>query len=211
AAATAAAAAAAATAASTPQGFPPVCVDVSFEGQGHNGQAANRLVRGFVDQFPALRPLVLVLKQFLKDRGLCESYTGGLSSYALVLMVARYLQEQSWQMDTGSLLMGFLDFYGNHFDPRTTGISVGHRCFFSRMPSGPMPGGGGGGGGRNGGPPLAVAAATAASGAIYYPQTAAQAQTHATHAARRHSFAHGRGGPTVQAAGGNGHGGGGSG
>jgi hypothetical protein len=29
-------------------------------------------------------------------------------------MVARYLQEQSSGADLGSLLMGFLDFYGNH-------------------------------------------------------------------------------------------------
>jgi hypothetical protein len=29
-------------------------------------------------------------------------------------MVARYLQEQTSGADVGSLLMGFLDFYGNH-------------------------------------------------------------------------------------------------
>lgn len=29
-------------------------------------------------------------------------------------MIARYLQEQSSGSDVGSLLMGFLDFYGNH-------------------------------------------------------------------------------------------------
>ncbi|CAN0527125.1 unnamed protein product [Ectocarpus sp. 12 AP-2014] len=38
-------------------------VDVSFEGQGHNGQAANQLVKDLVDGFPALRPLALLLKQ----------------------------------------------------------------------------------------------------------------------------------------------------
>eukprot|EP00952_Eustigmatos_sp_NYUAD-ZCMA_P009609 39628-Eustigmatos_ZCMA.PRE.1 len=73
---------------------------------------------------PGLRPVVLVLKQFLKERGLMESYSGGLSSYGLVLMVARYLQEQSPVMDTGSLLLGFLDFHSNHFDPRSIGIST---------------------------------------------------------------------------------------
>lgn len=111
----------------------PVHVDVSFEGQWHNGQASNRLVLGLIDEFPALRPLVAVLKQFLKERGLCESYTGGLSSYALVLLVARYLQEQAVAPDAGSLLWGFLDFFGNAFDPRTTGISVTRRCYFSRL------------------------------------------------------------------------------
>ena len=69
----------------------------------------------------------MVLKQFLKERGLCESYTGGLSSYALILIVARYLQEQTSNLDAGSLLQSFLDFFGNSFDPRTTGISVSRR------------------------------------------------------------------------------------
>ncbi|CAN0151344.1 unnamed protein product, partial [Ectocarpus fasciculatus] len=90
-----------------------------------------------VDGFPALRPLALLLKQFMMEKGLSVSYTGGLSSYALTLMVARYLQEQTSQMDSGSLLLGFLDFYGNHFDPRLTGISVGRSRYFSR--SAPLP------------------------------------------------------------------------
>lgn len=84
-------------------------------------------------QLPMIRPLVLVLKQFLLDRGLLTAYTGGLSSYCLFLMVARYCQEQAptWN-DCGSLLMGFLDFYGNFFDPRITGISVRTRRYFYR-------------------------------------------------------------------------------
>ena len=45
---------------------------------------------------------------------------GGISSYGLSLMAARYLQEQSSGADVGSLLMGFLDFYGNHV--RTSAI-----------------------------------------------------------------------------------------
>ena len=84
-------------------------------------------------EFPLARPLVLVLKQFLLDRSLLTAFTGGLSSYCLFLMATRYLQEQpsSWN-DCGSVLMGFLDFYGNTFDPRSTGISVKRRQYFSR-------------------------------------------------------------------------------
>ena len=48
-----------------PVGLPRVLVDVSFEGQGHNGQAANQLVKDLVDGFPALRPLALLLKQVI--------------------------------------------------------------------------------------------------------------------------------------------------
>ena len=109
-----------------------VYLDVSIEGGQHNGLLANRVIAELLRENPALRPLVLVLKHFMKERGLMESYSGGLSSYGLVLMVARYLQEQSNAMDTGSLLLGFLDFYSNHFDPRTMGVSTNHRCYFSR-------------------------------------------------------------------------------
>ena len=49
-------------------------------------------------------------------------------------MVTRFLQEQSlsW-IDCGSQLIGFLDFYGNCFDPRGTGISVARRHYFPRV------------------------------------------------------------------------------
>ena len=108
-------------------------LDISFDGPVHHGLEAIQMVNEVIQEMPMVRPLVLVLKQLLLDRGLRTAYTGGLSSYCLFLMVARYLQEQpsSWG-DCGSLLMGFLDFYGNSFDPRATGISVSRRQYFSR-------------------------------------------------------------------------------
>lgn len=41
-------------------------------------------VKDLTEQFPAAAPLALVLKQFLADRSLDQSYSGGLSSYCLV-------------------------------------------------------------------------------------------------------------------------------
>ena len=110
-----------------------VQLDISFDSTEHHGLEAVVMVKQIMEDLPMIRPLVLVLKQFLLDRALLTAYTGGLSSYCLFLMVARYLQEQpsSW-VDCGSLLMGFLDFYGNCFDPRCTGISVGRRQYFTR-------------------------------------------------------------------------------
>ncbi|CAK4622896.1 unnamed protein product [Aphanomyces euteiches] len=131
-----------------------VRLDISFEGPGHNGLATNDLVHSFLHELPALAPLMLVLKTFIIDRGLGVAYTGGLSSYALLLMVTRFLQEfevgnrhqgvdtvstqcnlvvstQS-RADFGTMLLGFLDFYGSKFDQRQTGISVASRCFLDR-------------------------------------------------------------------------------
>ena len=44
-------------------------------------------VKELTEQFPAATPLALVLKQFLADRSLDQSYSGGLSSYCLVSCV----------------------------------------------------------------------------------------------------------------------------
>jgi len=52
------------------------------------------LVRGLSIQFPQLTPLALVLKQFLKNRNMHTAYTGGLSSYCLVLLVVAFLQQR---------------------------------------------------------------------------------------------------------------------
>ncbi|GMI39271.1 hypothetical protein TeGR_g14301 [Tetraparma gracilis] len=109
-------------------------LDISFDGAEHHGLENIALVNSTLAEFPHARPLILVLKQFLQNSGLLTAYTGGLSSYGLFLMTARYLQEQVFAggMDLGSLLMGFFDFYGNHFNPRVTGLSAGRRCYFDR-------------------------------------------------------------------------------
>jgi Nucleotidyltransferase domain/Cid1 family poly A polymerase len=110
-----------------------VQLDISFDSPEHHGLDANRMVAEILEELPLIRPLMLILKQFLLDRGLLTSYTGGISSYCLFLILARYLQEQTQSIsDYGSLLMGFLDFHGNHFDPRATGISVRTRQYFVR-------------------------------------------------------------------------------
>ncbi|GAX24190.1 hypothetical protein FisN_4Lh279 [Fistulifera solaris] len=108
-------------------------LDITFDSPGHHGIEAIQMVTQIMDELPVIRPLLLILKQFLSNRGLLTAYTGGLSAYGLFLMVARYLQEQESWGDCGSLLMGFLDFYGNNFDPRSIGISVKNRQYFSRL------------------------------------------------------------------------------
>ena len=109
-------------------------LDISFDTLEHHGLDAIKMVTDTMNHYPMVRPLVLVLKQFLLDKCLLTAYAGGLSSYCLFLMVTRYLQASyhGWA-DSGAYLMGFLDFYGNNFDPRSTGISVEKRCYFSRL------------------------------------------------------------------------------
>jgi non-canonical poly(A) RNA polymerase PAPD5/7 len=67
-----------------------VAFDVSFDVS--NGPRAARHVARLLRAWPPLRPLVLALKVFLHQRELNEVYTGGIGSYALIVMAASALQ-----------------------------------------------------------------------------------------------------------------------
>ncbi|XP_057980849.1 uncharacterized protein LOC131166376 isoform X2 [Malania oleifera] len=93
-------------------------LDISFKSPSHTGLQTTELVKELTDQFPAATPLALVLKKFLADRSLDQSYSGGLSSYCLVIMIIRFLQHEhhlgrSINQNFGSLLMDFLYFFGS--------------------------------------------------------------------------------------------------
>eukprot|EP00941_MAST-03F_sp_MAST-3F-sp1_P001695 g1695.t1 len=71
-----------------------VSIDITFECDLHSGVKTVKLVRNLATTYPALRPLVLILKQLLFSKKLSNPYSGGLGSYALVLMVASLLQQR---------------------------------------------------------------------------------------------------------------------
>jgi DNA polymerase sigma len=50
---------------------------------------------------PLVEPLVLVLKQFLVDKSFSESFSGGLPSYALIIMVVHFIQKFPLFADSG--------------------------------------------------------------------------------------------------------------
>ncbi|XP_039807906.1 uncharacterized protein LOC120671596 isoform X2 [Panicum virgatum] len=104
-------------------------LDISFKSPSHTGLQTTELVRQLTQQFPAVVPLALILKKFLADRSLDHPYSGGLSSYCLVLLIVRFLQHEHHlgrpiNQNLGSLLMDFLYFFGNIFDPRHMRISI---------------------------------------------------------------------------------------
>lgn len=67
-----------------------VKVDISFNMA--SGVQSAQLIKQFKRKFPVLSKLVLVLKQFLLQRDLNEVFTGGISSYSLILMTISFLQ-----------------------------------------------------------------------------------------------------------------------
>jgi DNA polymerase sigma len=83
------------------QGYKPIVwIDITLERPTfvrlprtqpiQTSEFVRRLVRGF----PAIKPLALVLKQLLVESGLNESYTGGLCSYGLVLMITHVIRRE---------------------------------------------------------------------------------------------------------------------
>ncbi len=66
-------------------------MDISIDGPAHNGVASAELFRSLALVLPALGPLAAVLKDYLRARGLSESFTGGLPSYGLVCLISLLL------------------------------------------------------------------------------------------------------------------------
>ncbi|KAL5106356.1 Terminal nucleotidyltransferase 4B [Taenia crassiceps] len=109
-------------------------VDISFNMS--NSVRAVKFVETYLGVYPCLRYLVFPLKQFLLLRELNEVWTGGLSSYALILMCISFLQQNARENETissrnlGTLLLEFFEFYGVRFNYRTTGIKFSDQSSF---------------------------------------------------------------------------------
>ncbi|CAH0481386.1 unnamed protein product [Peronospora belbahrii] len=107
-------------------------VDVSFNVAG--GLATGDLVKHYMRVYPAFRPLTLVIKYFMAQRGLNETYSGGVGSFLLQMMVVSFLQHHGRALgahhenpkynNLGQLLVGFFTLYGRDFNYTELGISV---------------------------------------------------------------------------------------
>lgn len=107
-------------------------VDVSFNVAG--GLATGDLVKHYMRVYPSFRPLTLVLKYFMAQRGLNETYSGGVGSFLLQMMVVSFLQHHGRALgaehddpkfnNLGQLLMGFFTLYGRDFNYTELAISV---------------------------------------------------------------------------------------
>uniref|UniRef100_A0A8C4ZI88 Terminal nucleotidyltransferase 4A n=1 Tax=Gadus morhua TaxID=8049 RepID=A0A8C4ZI88_GADMO len=105
-----------------------VKVDISFNVE--TGVKAANFIKEYVKKYPMLPYLIFVLKQFLLQRDLNEVFTGGISSYSLILMIISFLQlhpridARNPSENLGVLLIEFFELYGRHFNYLKTGIRV---------------------------------------------------------------------------------------
>ncbi|TRY61346.1 hypothetical protein TCAL_12131 [Tigriopus californicus] len=104
-------------------------VDISFNMAC--GIRTAELMKFFKRKYPPLAKLAYLLKQFLHQRDLNEVFTGGLSSYALILLIVSFLQmhprrnaAHASNANLGVLLIEFLELFGKLFNHVNTAIQV---------------------------------------------------------------------------------------
>ncbi|KAM7420404.1 hypothetical protein PAMA_014900 [Pampus argenteus] len=105
-----------------------VKVDISFNVE--TAVKAAQFIKSHLKKYIVLPPLIFVLKQFLLQRDLNEVFTGGISSYSLILMAISFLQlhpridTRRANINLGILLIEFFVLYGRDFNYMKTGIRV---------------------------------------------------------------------------------------
>ena len=79
----------------------------------------NKNVKNYED----IRPLLLVIKRYFRIMKMNKSFTGGLSSYSLFLLILAFLKNCEEKMNLGKLLYYFMEKY-SFFDFKNFGIDV---------------------------------------------------------------------------------------
>ncbi|KAJ3178814.1 hypothetical protein HDU87_003369 [Geranomyces variabilis] len=112
-----------------------VSVDISLNQSG--GLSSFEVIRRLMAEYPQLRPLVVLLKHFLRIRDLNSAASSSLGSYAITLWVASFLKVHALMMprryESGDVKLGtvFLDFLktfgeGGSFDFDAMGLDAGN-------------------------------------------------------------------------------------
>lgn len=97
-----------------------------------DGVETSRFIREQCLKYPQMKPLLVFLKYFLLQRGLHETYTGGMGSYLCCNVVLHFLQKHQSRLDSkvyaatslGHLLFDLFKYYSQEFQYETQGISV---------------------------------------------------------------------------------------
>jgi non-canonical poly(A) RNA polymerase PAPD5/7 len=114
-------------------------INMDISANRKNGYQALKTVGDVLGKYPFIRPTLILLKFFLRQRDLNETYTGGVSSFLIFNLVYYYIQHISKieddennkniftdekTMNLGTFLIGFLKFYSHKFDYKNKGISL---------------------------------------------------------------------------------------
>ncbi|GAM24060.1 hypothetical protein SAMD00019534_072350 [Acytostelium subglobosum LB1] len=127
-------------------------VDICFDTP--NGVENTGIVKMYLKKYKSMKLLLLLLKYFLFQNNLNETYTGGIGSYALALMVASFIQMRhipydqrvvtrkskpidekdrrhaGEDTDYGAMLLEFFQLYGQSFQYSRHGICLTNGGFY---------------------------------------------------------------------------------
>ena len=119
-------------------------VDICFNIE--NGITGVEVVKQYIERYPEIPYLISALKLFLKQRGLNDTYNGGVGSFLLVCTVVAAVQQHcSHRRDRskyryftlGHYFMYFLRLYGEDLDYERVGVSIrGEGSFFNKRAKG---------------------------------------------------------------------------
>ena len=106
----------------TTKEFDNTLIDITLQTKDHYGLKCVNLVKKLMKEYDILEILLFPLKTILKISELNDPYNGGLSSYALILMIVNFLEYQKRKKKEinkdkiGQLFYDFLFFYGGRMD-----------------------------------------------------------------------------------------------
>lgn len=89
--------------------------DITVMGVNHNGKHHAMYTGELMNRFPALQPLFYIIKKISYYYKLNDPKNLGVRSYALVLMLALFLQDYP-SGNLGELLLGFFYKFGYNYD-----------------------------------------------------------------------------------------------
>lgn len=114
-----------------------LCLDISFNIE--DGITGVGVVKEYLGKYPEVKYLVCVLKYFLKQRALNETYNGGVGSFLLFSLVVSSVQHHpSRRSDSGNYeryslahyLLHFFKLYGDLFNFERVGISLRKQGYY---------------------------------------------------------------------------------
>ena len=93
------------------------------------GQIVN-YINASLKKYEEIRPLLLVIKRYFRVMKMNKSFTGGLSSYSLFLLILAFLKSNEQQLSLSKALYYFMEKY-SIFDFKNFGIDVEEKeCYF---------------------------------------------------------------------------------
>lgn len=123
-----------------------IAIDISFEQP--SGLVNAQTVRKWIAEEPALKMMVMVVRQFLRVHNLHEVVRGGLGGFSTICLVHSFLrrhyrfgtQPQAAVRNVGLLLLQFFEYYGKQFDNTHYAVVCTGDCTPRRVPAVPNQG-----------------------------------------------------------------------